>query len=197
MMYGAGNGDFSVYDTNYTVGDSTLTLSNMTVGVDPFISFGQSVANNGNSVASYSLLFTLNISPPITGGTLIGGSVQAGVTDGNFDGVGIVTNSGSLPLYSGLIDGVTQLSLFSNPTSISIIGAGNSTNSSTGAGLPGPTLPGPLNANNTIGIEFNFTLTPGDTATFSGSFIVVPVPEPATLSLLAIGGLVLVYRRRR
>ena len=44
------------------------------------------------------------------------------------------------------------------------------------------------NALTSIGIEHQFSLTPGDRATFTSFFNVQPVPEPTSLSLLAIGG---------
>jgi hypothetical protein len=64
--------------------------------------------------------------------------------------------------------------------------------------LPGPSIPGPA-ALTSIGIEHQFSLTPGDRATFTSFFVVqpAPVPEPTSYSLLAIGGLMLLWRRRR
>jgi hypothetical protein len=62
-------------------------------------------------------------------------------------------------------------------------------------GLPGPTIPGPV-AMTSIGIRHRFTLSPGDSSSFT-SFFVVMAPEPATAGLLAAGGLLLVVARRR
>jgi hypothetical protein len=35
----------------------------------------------------------------------------------------------------------------------------------------------------TIGIRLDFTLTPGDSASFTSVFVVQPVPEPASIAL--------------
>lgn len=45
-------------------------------------------------------------------------------------------------------------------------------------------------------ITHSFTLTPGDSASFLSRFDVI-VPEPATLSLLALGALVMRRRSAR
>ncbi len=187
---------YVVNNVNYNPGGAvSIFCHDMTVGFDPFISASVDVINNTASVQNYTLIFTLPISA-IIGGTRIGGSTQGGMTDANFNGGSLSTIAGS-SLYSGQIDGLDILSLFGDPTSINAPFNGGSASSFTSAGLPGPTLSGPLNALSTIGIKQTFSLTPGDRATFTSVFIVEPVPEPAALSLLAIGGLMVLARRRR
>jgi hypothetical protein len=46
-----------------------------------------------------------------------------------------------------------------------------------------------------MGITLNFTLSPGDTATIISDFEITP--EPGTLAMIALGGIVLGLRRRR
>ena len=41
--------------------------------------------------------------------------------------------------------------------------------------------------NNTIGMRFNFSLSPGATAALDASFFATPVPEPAALGLVCFG----------
>ncbi len=189
-------GSYSVGDVTYNTGPATLRLYNTTVSYDPFISASVDVINNTAGTQTYTLLFTLPISPAITGGTLMGGSVQGGLTDANGDGIGTLSTVGAAPLYYGQVDGLNVLPLFSSPMSMTVPYAFGSTSQSASAGLPGPTLPGPANAMTSIGILYQFSLTAGDRATFTGVFDLVPVPEPGSLSLLAIGGLMLVCRRR-
>ena len=188
---------YKVNDVSYHPAGASIFCYNMTLDFDPFISASVDVVNNTASVQNYTLIITLPISPAITGGSRIGGSTQGGLTDANNDGIGTLSTQGpGTAMYYGQIDGVNVLPLFPNPTTINVPFQGGSASSSTSAGLPGPTIAGP-NALTSIGIEHQFSLTPGDRATFTSFFNVQPVPEPTSLSLLAIGGLVLLWRRRR
>jgi hypothetical protein len=191
-----GNG-YKVNDVSYNVPGTTLLCSNITLAYDPFISASVDVINNTLAIQNYTLTFTLPVGP-IAGGSVMGGSTQGGVTDANFNGTGILSTVGpGKSLYNGQIDGVDVLSLFPDPKSINAPFAGGSNSDSTNAGLPGLTISGPA-VLTSIGIKHEFSLTPGDRATFTSFFGVdQAIPEPASLSLLAIGGLVLLYRRRR
>jgi len=191
-------GGYMVNDVTYHSASATISCYNMTLGYDPFLSASVNVVNTTATIQHYTLIFTLPISPAILGGSLMGGSTQGGVTDGNFDGAGTLATFGpGTAMYHGQIDGLDALPLFGYPTSIVVPFAGGSASSSASAGLPGVTIPGP-NVLTSIGIKEDFTLTPGDSATFTSFFVVnQAVPEPGTLSLLGIGGLVLLFRRRR
>ena len=191
-----GDGTYKVNDVGYNPPGSSLLCYNMTLDYDPFISASVDVVNNTLAVQNYTLTFTLPILA-IPGSSFIGGSTQGGLTDANFDSVGTLSTVGASALYYGQIDGVNVLPLFAAPRSMVVPFQGGSTNASASAGLPGPTIPGPA-VLTSIGIQHQFSLTPGDRATFTSFFVVVnAVPEPGSLSLLAIGGLMLVYRRRR
>jgi PEP-CTERM motif len=190
-----GNG-YIINNVHYNPVGASLYCYDMSVGFDPFISASVDVINNTASIQNYSLTFTLPISP-ITIGSRVGGSTQGGVTDASFNGIGTLSTVGTnTALYYGLIDGSNVLPLFPDLYTINVPFAGGSASVTTSAGLPGPTIAGP-NALTSIGIRHEFSLTPGDRATFTSFFVVEPVPEPASLSLLAIGGLVLICRRRR
>ena len=193
-----GNGSGKINDISYSPGAASINCYNMTLDYDPFFSASVDVVNNTLTTQNYTLTFTLPVSPSITGGTKMGGSTQGGLTDANNDSVGTLSTVGANPLYYGQVDGVNVLPLFSSPTAMNVPFQGGSTSSFTSAGLPGPTLVGPASLNTSIGIQHQFSLTAGDRATFTSFFTVVAaIPEPGTLSLLAIGGLALVWRRRR
>jgi PEP-CTERM motif len=188
---------YMVNDVTYRPSGATVSCYNMTVGFDPFISASVNVVNNTTSIQNYTLIFTLPISPAILGGSRIGGSTQGGITDANFDGIGTLSTIGpGTAMYNGQIDGVNVFPLLLNPTAVIVPFAGGSSSISANLGLPGPTAPGP-NALTSIGIEQQFSLTPGDPATFTSFFVVQSVPEPGSFGLLAMGGLFLLWHRRR
>jgi len=191
-----GNG-YKVNDIGYNPAGASIFCYNMTLNFDPFISASVDIVNTTASVQTYTLTFTLPISPAITTGSFIGGSTQGGITDANNDGIGVLSTTGpGTSFFTGQIDGVDVLHLFSDPKTITIPFMGGSASDSTSAGLPGGSISGP-NALTSIGIKEQFSLTPGDRATFTSIFVVnaFPVPEPASVSLLALGGLVLLRRR--
>jgi hypothetical protein len=187
--------NYMVNDVTYYPGGDEFKCYNMSLDYDPFISASVDVVNNTAGVQNYTLIFTLPISPAVTPSSLMGGSTQGGITDANYDTNGILSTVGpGTALYYGQIDGVDVLSLLPHLTTINAPYQGGSASTSAGAGLPGPTIPGP-GAATSIGIKHQFSLTPGDRATFTSFFVVVPVPEPSSLGLLGIAGLMLLFRR--
>jgi len=196
LIISTGTG-YKVNDIGYNPSGASIFCHDMTLDYDPFLSASVDVANLTGTVQTYTLIFTLPISPSITGGTRMGGSTQGGLTDANNDGIGTLSTTGpGHSLYNGQIDGSDVLPLFPHLMTMNVPFAGGSTSASTSAGLPGPTIPGP-NALSSIGIKHEFTLTAGDRATFTSFFSVQAVPEPTSLSLLALGAVVLFARRRR
>jgi hypothetical protein len=168
-----------------------LYFHDVSLDLDPSISASVDVVNTTASVQTYTLIYTLPVSP-IPGSSLMAGSTQGGVTDTGGDGATLSTAGPGTALYYGRIDNVNVLPLWPNLKTITA-GGFLSGSDNTSAGLPGVTIPGP-GVVSSIGIQHQFTLTPGDRATFTSVFVVVP--EPGALSLLAIGGLALLYRRR-
>ena len=165
----------------------------VTVKEDPFIDAVFAVTNNTDQIRTYQIVFTLPIAPAITGSSLAGASVIGNLTvDG--DG-GTLGHSGNAAMFTALLDGVPYATLLDFDSSVTLAFGSGSTGGQS-FGLPGLTQPGPPVAN-TIGIQLLFTLTPGDSASFTSRFEIV-APEPGTALLLASGllGLALAGRRR-
>jgi hypothetical protein len=144
--------------------------------------------------------FTLNVTvpvPPIAPSSLMGGSVSGGFTDANGGGV-TFDSSGVTAIYTALIDGASVATLLPAPVALS---AGPFLSGVVGPadfGTPIPSAPGPALTTD-MGIELKFVLSPGDTATLNGVFVVEPVPEPSSVILALLGlacGLFVVRRRR-
>jgi hypothetical protein len=97
-------------------------------------------------------------------------------------------------IYQGLIDGTTARTLWNAPASFSTF---TSTGSGTDFGFPAFEI-APQSIDTSIGIAITFSLTAGDSASFTSNFEVVPVPVPAALWLFGSGlvGLVGIARRR-
>ena len=180
--------------SDFTIGDLQLDNWNMFFDPDPIINGVVGVTNLSGSTQQFTLLFTLPIAPAIPGGTVIGGSVQGGATDNNGNGVTISTPTGSA-FYSALIDGSVVQMLYPDPSSYSAAPFNSTTVPNASFGNPIPSQSGPA-ALSTIGIQIDFLLTAGDSASFTSVFVVepavVPVPAAAWLlgsALLGLAGL--------
>lgn len=171
---------------NATAGDLRLDSWNLFLDEDPVISGTVAVTNIGATDQHFTMIFTLPITPAIPGGTLIGGSIQGGGTDLTGDGVTISTASGS-SIFSALIDGNTVQTLYDDALSFSNSSAFGSVNiASLDFGSPIPSQAGPAALTN-IGIEIDFILSAGDSATFTSVFVVLPTPVPVPAAMWLFG----------
>ena len=158
---------------------------------DPYVTGGFSALNSTGSTQTYTFIFTSAVAPPITPTSLYGGSMSGSFTAG-VSVPATVTTVAPAPLYWGIIDGTPVMPIYPDPTSWSVAGPFSS-----GDILPvniPTTNVGPA-VLNSISMQFKFTLTPDDTATMNGIFEVIP--EPATLTILGLGGMALLRRRAR
>jgi hypothetical protein len=152
---------------------------------DPFVLNNFLVTNN----LGVPQLFTVFVGLPTTvaAPNTISGNVRTSVIDGGNDGASISTLAGSgAALYQARVDSTTVASLQSDPF-ILAAPAGLSASASATFGPTVSNVPGLFS----IGIQLQFTLTPGDTAAILSRFDIVPgtgggLPEPTTL---ALGGL--------
>ncbi|MGD9644741.1 MAG: hypothetical protein AB7U73_03455 [Pirellulales bacterium] len=191
-------GDVFSYNGNVTKTNYQFEW-NITADPDPWVNSNYTITNNTLTTNIYTVTVSLPIIP-IPGSTLTGGSVQGGVTDNNGDGA-TLGQVGVTPLYMSLIDGVDFTPLLPPGTSSITVGPFLSgTVGPSSFGTPIPSLPGPA-ASTSIGIRLNFTLTPGDSASFTSVFVVEPVPEPASIAMASCGFAMVIggvcWRRRR
>ncbi len=164
---------------------------------DPFVIANTALTNNAAVTQNFQLMVTLPIFPQITGSSLIGGSVQGGITaDGSG---GTLSSLAGISIYQAMIDGLTigePGALLDDPSSVSA-GAflSNSFTPEAFGDVPMiPSAPGPQ-VLNSIGILLSFSLTAGDQASFTSVFV-AEVPSPAPLALFGVAGLAAIRRRR-
>lgn len=162
------------------VGDS-FSIPNFTFAFDPDPSVVLFFAIQ-NTLATEQT-FTLSAAVPVVPvgpGLVINGSIGGSLTDANQDGATLADATGA-PLYAAIIDGAPVRSLLDAPQSFS-----TATSTTIGPAEFGPEVFAGAAAS-FIALQIQFTLSPGDVASFTSVFNVVPVPEPGTMVLLASG----------
>lgn len=153
---------------------------------DPFLGVILGVVNLTGSTQSYDILIQTGVGP-VSPQSLVNGSV-ANLLDLV---VGTLSDSGA-PLYAAELDGspLAGATLVDDPFSVSgtLFSPGHIPGEAF-SGLVGPAV------TSTIGIRFRFDLDPFSKTLFTAKLNVVPIPEPGTVLLLALG-LAWVARRR-
>jgi hypothetical protein len=167
------------------------------VVVDPVVTGTINLTNLTSVTQTFVLSVTLPISP-VPGPRFMSGSASGQVAADSATPLATLSTDGTNPFYSAFVwfgpnpgDKVLARTLLNHPSSVST--------TFPNIGTLGPQVfanePLAAAANNFIGLELHFTLTPGDTATAIGQFQVVP--EPSSFLLGAFGLTALVGLRRR
>lgn len=152
--------------------------------------FNYVVTNTSNATQTFTIFGTLDVAP-IAGPTTMSGSITGTVTDLNGNGATVASDpNGFDSIYTAMVDGVTEVRYLMTDFSFSAPGAFLSGN---GGPQSFSNEVGPA-VTTKIGIRLQFTLTAGDTASFTSIFTIVPAP--AGLAVLALG-VVGAGRRRR
>ena len=164
----------------------------VTFDSDPYMIVAASMTNSSKTdTLPYTLVVQVPVSSSLAAPTRHGGSVSGSITTGPSGGT--ISTIEPLALYQGQIDGVGVFDLYEHEWSWSRGGGGTESFPDNEAGLP-PSLPSGA-VLNTIGIEFNFSLTPQTGVGLTGYFEVIP--EPATLAIMGLGGLAIIWRKNR
>jgi len=157
---------------------------------DPFVLNNILITNTTASTQTYTI--SVNLPTTFAAPNNISGTITTSVINGNADASATIASVPGQPIYKALIDFVSVHTLQNDPFSLS---TANSTAASANFGPLASAVP----VTNNIGIQLNFTLTAGDTASILSRFDVTPVPEPTSAAcagmMLLIGGAV--TRRRR
>jgi hypothetical protein len=191
-------GTMYLYQGSYTdPGNFSVVYSNF-INTDPVVTNNIVITNLNPNPQAFDV--QLNLDVPITTATLTGGSVDIDIQDqdGQDDGNGNyawLNSVGSTPIYMSQINGSDYIGMLGN-TSLSATSIFGTANVSDAFGdVPAiPSLPGPANVTS-IGIQLNFTASTFDGVTINSNFVVEPIPEPASLMLLAGGALWMARRR--
>lgn len=196
-----GNGDF-VYDDVVTGAtallDYRVTVFPSSVSV---LGFSFDITNTSTTTQIYTLTSAIAVDG-MPAGCLLGASIGGSITDANFDGSASLTSAFGNPLFWGGLDfggpSALQLtSLINAPFSIAAPFAGGTASvGPESIGLPGPSAPGAAFSAGYQSVALRFALSAGDRASFTGVFVLQPVPAPAALATLAFAGLASRRRRR-
>lgn len=163
---------------------------NMELDTDPFISNAFTLTNNTGSTQTFIVNVSLVINPAVPAPSQLFGSISGAIVDKDGIGGALVSALPGEGLYNPLLDGAVygpgQLLL--DPYSQT-------------APVGGTNVIGPANFSDNngpavlvdIGIRNRFELSPGDSVSLVSTLNVVP--EPASLVLLALGGLFAARRR--
>lgn len=179
--------------SNATPGSGNFTVLNWNLHLDSDPTVLNFFALQNNLAVAQTFTITVIIPTAGTFGppSTVSGSIGGSITDTTGNGA-TLTNFGTNSIYTALVDGSPVQTLLNNPQSYTTGAFGSQTFGPAGFG---PTVVG-YGATSTIGIQVQFTLSPGDIASYTSVFTLIP--EPGTLMLVAAGiaGIAHMGRRR-
>jgi hypothetical protein len=169
---------------------------------DPQVSNNFSVTNT----TLVAQIFTVSVTSPIAPvlpTSLMRGSIGITLTDqgplvgDETDGSASLDSALGQAVYRAFIDGnpIPAQSLFLDPYTLSCGSANCSNSQNTDFGIP-VRIAGP-GGSLSMGITVQFLLSPGDSASVTSTFNIIPVPEPSTVLTLGLGIVALTIARRR
>jgi hypothetical protein len=180
------NGDWS-FGAGYSV---TVNLT------DPdrrIIALNFGFVNLTDEVHTYTVFAGAPVAA-IPGGSFITANAQATLNDSDFSGFAQLTNAMGVGAYGAIVDGSTVGSLL-DPLDLTVaVPGGGATSGPDSFGIPPGSLAGPP-LDTDFGAVFSFTLTPGDSASFTSSFLITPAP--GALALFGAAAVLGSRRRRR
>ena len=171
----------------------------MTFDPDPYVANNMTVTNTSSSNQIFSASALLPI-PAYAYNEVISSSIGVSATDVNGDGTLYFSNltppSSTLPLYSVQVNGATALEMNpnSNALPLTVADCGGPGCTAVSSGYVAQQFV-PAGVATSIGLEFRFILSPGDSASVTGRFEIIP--EPGTALLLGAGLVGLGLRGRR
>lgn len=189
----AGNGSWTLdWNINATTADDAGSRGSQTA----FLFNNVVLTNNTGMTQDITITTMIPVAPAITPSSLMGGSASGTLTT-NGDGGTMGHLNGADPMYRALIDalavgGLADLHNFDS--SVSVVGFGSESTGFEDFGTPIPSAPGPA-VLSSIGITLQFTLTPGDSASWTSNFV-VNVPAPGAGAVFAFAGIAAIRRRR-
>jgi PEP-CTERM motif len=163
----------------------------LVIDPDPSITGVASFTNLMGITMNFTYTVSANSTVAIPAPTVLGSSAIT-VTDGVSLGGATMSALAGDSVYNAFINAATQETLFDAAYTL-VAPQFNSNSDNDSWGPQAATVP--LFIGDTFGINHDFSLTPGDQATVNSNFYIIP--EPATMTLLALAGVAVLRRRRR